>query len=86
MTQENDKNVVPFQPPGPFTGEARERWNKIPKWAQLRILENVWCVECRSAVSIILETTEMQQDDLILRGKCKTCGHEVCRLVEPENG
>ncbi|MHB0867507.1 MAG: hypothetical protein ACYC29_07765 [Thermoleophilia bacterium] len=80
----NDKKVVPFQRRGPFTGEANKRWNIIPKWDQQKILENVWCVECRVAVSIILETAEMQSDDLLLRGKCKTCGHEVCRLVEPE--
>jgi hypothetical protein len=36
-------------------------------------------------VSIILETANMEQRSLILRGKCKICGHEVCRVIEPEN-
>ena len=86
MTRKNDKNnnLVPFQPRGPFSLEANKRWNKNTKWAQANILEHVWCVECRVGVSINLETAEMQDDDLILRGKCKTCGHEVCRLVEPD--
>ena len=83
MTRKTEKKVVPIRPVDPFTNEAKERWNSIPKWAQDRILENVCCVKCRSSVPIVLETAKMQGNDLILRGKCKICGQEVCRLVEP---
>lgn len=68
----------------PFTPEAGFRWAKIPALMQKRILDNVFCVNCRKAVTIVLEKAEMVQKDLILRGKCKTCGGNVCRLVEPE--
>lgn len=71
------------QPIDPFSKDAKKRWDKIPKWAQAKILDNVYCGECTNTVSIVLETAEMQGADLILRGTCKTCGHEVCRLVEP---
>lgn len=81
----NENNMTPFQPTGHFSREARERWIKIPKFAQDRLLENVYCVKCADMVSIILETANMEQHSLILRGKCKTCGGEVCRLVEPED-
>ncbi|MBN2139351.1 MAG: hypothetical protein JW720_16225 [Sedimentisphaerales bacterium] len=67
-----------------FTPQARRRWNKIPEWARRKILDNVFCVKCRRSGTIILETAQMKKGDLILRGKCADCGHDVCRLVEPE--
>ncbi|MBF8277565.1 MAG: hypothetical protein HW390_2638 [Candidatus Brocadiaceae bacterium] len=81
----NENNVISFPPPGHFSRDAMERWNKIPKSAQVLILANVWCGGCSGTASIVLESAEMERCDLILRGKCKTCGHEVCRAVEPEN-
>lgn len=80
-----DNNIISIYAKGFFTKEARERWNAIPKLAQAQILENVFCVKCRKSVSINLETATMERADLILRGKCKNCGHEVCRLVEPKD-
>lgn len=58
---------------------------QIPKEAQARILANVWCGKCIGSVDILLATAEMIDKDLILRGKCKACGKNVCRVVEPEN-
>ena len=83
MIRKTEKKVVPIRPADPFTKEAKERWNRVPKWVQDRILENVYCVKCLKSVPIVLETAKMQKNDLILRGKCKICGQEVCRLVEP---
>ncbi len=57
---------------------------RIPPWAQEKILDNVWCGQCLGSVTIILETAEMKGDDLVLRGTCKSCGWNVCRVVEPE--
>ena len=34
---------------------------------------------------MVLETANKKWDDVILRGKCKTCGGEVCRVVEGED-
>ena len=72
------------QPKDIFTPEAKLRWNKIPEWAQEKILDNVFCTKCIGSVTIILETAEMKDKDLILQGKCKHCGKDVCRVVEPE--
>jgi len=73
-------------PANVFTPSAAKRWKKIPKWMQENILANVWCGNCTGAVQIVLETASMEKRSLILRGKCKTCGKNVCRLVEPEDG
>jgi len=84
MTNINDNKIIPIRKGDPFTKGARARWDRISKSAQARILENVYCGSCRAVVSIILESAQMQRGDLILRGKCKICGHEVRRLVEPD--
>jgi hypothetical protein len=68
-----------------FTPAAAKRWKQIPQEAQDKILANVWCGGCGSSVHIILETAEIIEKVLILKGKCKTCGKNVCRVVEPEN-
>ena len=68
-----------------FTPVAARRWKRISLEAQGKILANVWCGNCRSAVQIILGTAEIQSKVLILKGKCKTCGKDVCRIVEPED-
>jgi len=77
------RKKIPFL--DPFSKDAKKRWNKIPAGAQAKILDNVYCGKCMNMVSIVLETAKMEGADLILRGKCKICGHEVCRLVEPES-
>jgi hypothetical protein len=83
---ERKRNMIrQIQPEDTFTPEARSRWKKIPEWARKKILDNVLCGRCLSSVTILLETAEMIGKDLILRGKCKQCGKEVCRVVEPEN-
>jgi len=82
----DDNKVISIHSKGLFTKEARERWGRVSKLDQKRILDNVFCVKCRKSVSMNIKTAEMERDDLILRGKCKVCGQEVCRLVEPENG
>lgn len=76
---------LPNQPSDPFTPAAARRWRKIPESAQEKILSNVWCGQCLGPVRIILETAQMQERCLILRGQCRNCGKSVCRVVEPEN-
>lgn len=83
--QDDEQSDASLMPIDLFSEDAKKRWEKIPKWAQAKILDNVYCGKCMDTVSIVLETAKMQGANLILRGKCKTCGHEVCRLVEPES-
>ena len=67
-----------------FTSEARIRWQKVPSWAQLKILESVWCVNCRQGVPMELGKGRMEEACLILEGICQRCGNQVVRLLEPE--
>jgi hypothetical protein len=77
--------VKPIQPEDTFSPQALHRWEEIPEWARKKILDNVFCSRCLGSVTILLETAKMNGKDLILRGKCKHCGKDICRLVEPED-
>jgi hypothetical protein len=74
-----------IQPEDTFTPQARRRWKKIPEWAQKKILNNVYCGRCIGSVTILVETAEMKGKELIIRGKCKQCGKDVCRVIESED-
>ena len=76
-----DKNNFPEDA---FTPKAHRRWRKIPQWAQRKILDNVFCRKCLRSVTILLEMAEMGSENLILRGKCRHCGKDIFRVVEPE--
>jgi hypothetical protein len=52
---------------------------------QKKILDNVYCGRCLGSVTMLLEKAEMRGKELILRGKCKQCGKDVCRLVESQD-
>lgn len=67
---------------GTFTAKAAVLWGTIPKEARARILANVWCVKCRGSVTITKFTGEEENGDVILKGACAKCGHEVVRVVE----
>ena len=81
----NKSKIIPLRQTNLFSLEAGKRWNKIPASIQKNILDNVWCSKCSGSATIILESAKMERHDLILRGKCRACGQEVCRLVEPEH-
>lgn len=67
---------------GQFTTKAAVLWGAIPKEARERILANVFCVKCRGSVTITKFTGEEENGDVILKGSCAKCGHEVVRVVE----
>lgn len=67
---------------GGFTVDAAVHWGTIPKEARERILANVFCVKCRESVEIVRFTGEEENGDVILRGACGQCGHEVVRVAE----
>ena len=76
--------IMPMRPNTSFDPEAKRRWENLPQLEQEAILANVWCVHCLVPVEMMLESIEMIQMDLILNGRCKTCGQSVCRVVESE--
>ena len=65
-----------------FTARAALLWGTIPKEARERILKNVFCAKCRGSVEIIKFTGEEHDGNLVLKGSCAKCGHEVARVVE----
>lgn len=65
-----------------FAKQAREFWMAIPADARAKLLANVYCAHCRCAVSIANVVAQVTRGDLVLKGNCATCGHDVARLVE----
>ncbi|MBE0448975.1 MAG: hypothetical protein IBX64_12950 [Actinobacteria bacterium] len=70
--QDYKQSDVPTRLIDPFTKDAKKRWDKIPKWVQAKILDNVFCGKCMNIVPIVLEIAKMQGADLILRQDFKT--------------
>lgn len=75
---------MPVPPPPDFSPAAKTRWQQVPAWARVKILDSVWCGTCLQGVPIELAGGQMEGDCLVLRGTCKKCGSEVARLIEPE--
>ena len=67
---------------GQFTTQAAVLWGAIPRATRERILKNVFCVKCCGSVAMLGFTGEERSGDLILKGSCARCGHEVVRVVE----
>jgi RNase P subunit RPR2 len=67
---------------GKFTPKAAVLWSTIPKEARARILAAVFCVKCRTSVTITNYTSEEKNGDVFLKVLCAKCGHEVVRVVE----
>jgi hypothetical protein len=65
-----------------FSPEAAILWSSVPSDARHRILNAVWCSNCRGAVQMIDFTDQVEKGDLILTGKCTKCGGKVVRLLE----
>lgn len=55
---------------------------EIPVQFQDKILSNVYCPHCRDSVKIVDYSGSVVSGDLLLKGHCEICGHEVARLVE----
>jgi len=67
---------------GKFIGKAAILWDTVAKEAQQKILERVFCTRCRRGVRITEFTGEERNGDVVLTGKCGTCGHTVVRVLE----
>ena len=63
---------------------AVQKWNKIPKEFQKKILDNVWCGKCSGSCTIVDYTMTNEDYGVVLRGKCKTCGGMVARVLEED--
>jgi DNA-binding PadR family transcriptional regulator len=69
---------------GSFTPKAKKIWEAIPGIIQFKILNNVWCVQCRKESSIGNLSGKIESGMLVLRGTCTKCGGDVARVIENE--
>jgi endogenous inhibitor of DNA gyrase (YacG/DUF329 family) len=76
MLDSTDKNAL--------TPAAAALWQRIPAWAQAKLLANVWCSHCSRAVVITDFSGEVVGGDLVLTSDCPMCGATVRRLIESE--
>ncbi len=65
-----------------FTAPAQRIWEKIPQPIQRKVLDNVWCPACRKATTMTQYNGQVKEGDLLLTGRCATCGQRVARLLE----
>ncbi|MCJ7721809.1 hypothetical protein MUO98_05330 [Candidatus Bathyarchaeota archaeon] len=65
-----------------LTLQAQKIWNAIPGEIRMKILNNVWCVNCSDITSIGSVNGKIEKGMLVLRGICTRCGGSVARVLE----
>jgi hypothetical protein len=65
-----------------FSPQAAAFWANIAMQQRAQKLDNVFCGHCLCGVEIVDYSGSMKSGDLLLKGKCAKCGHDVARLVE----
>jgi hypothetical protein len=76
-----------LQKPGglTLTPKARTIGEAIPGNVQVKLLNNVWCFNCRETTGIGGDVTgKVAKGMLVLHGKCTRCGGAVARVIENE--
>ena len=68
-----------------LTSQARKIWEAIPGNVQIKLLNNVWCFNCRKTTGIGGDVSgKVAKGMLVLHGKCTRCGETVARVIENE--
>ncbi len=68
-----------------FPPQAALLWNKIPQDKQQLILNNVYCIQCCVAVTMVNISGLVEGSSLVLKGSCGVCGGYVARVIEELN-
>ena len=58
------------------------RFNQIPDDIKSKLLSNVYCSKYADMIKIVDFEATMDNDDLVLKGKCEKCSGNVARLIE----
>jgi hypothetical protein len=66
------------------TPKAKKLWEQIPMAMQTRLLNNVYCTNCKSMCSIEVDAMSVEKNNPVLRGKCIACAGPVARVIENE--
>ncbi|MBP6714378.1 MAG: hypothetical protein KA157_10605 [Aliarcobacter sp.] len=61
--------------------KAIQKWSKISKHIQEKLLENVFCSTC-GTTTIVDYSMYDDKAGILIKGKCKKCNREVARLIE----
>ncbi|WP_066399196.1 RQC domain-containing protein [Neobacillus mesonae] len=61
---------------------ANKKWLSIPAETRKSLERNVWCSNCCDVVQIENYTVKESKYGIVLHGTCKTCGHEVARVID----
>ncbi len=69
-----------------LTPQATKLWDAISGNQRLRILNNVWCVNCMKMTSMGEAMGKVEKGLLSLKGVCTRCGGIVAKIVEVPNG
>ncbi len=64
------------------TTQAKVIWESIPQPVRLKLLNNVFCVECKATAGVGKIKMTVESGDLLINGVCTSCGSKVARLVE----
>ena len=62
---------------------AMDEWNKLDNTVKEQILTNVFCLKCHVTTIVDYEIF-LDKFGIVLKGKCKKCGHKVARMIENE--
>jgi len=62
---------------------ALRKWSKLDKATQNQLLANVFCADCFTTTVVDYEIVS-RKGGILIKGKCKQCGHDVARVVEDD--
>lgn len=61
--------------------DAAKKWLSIPKDVREMLVKNVFCGNC-GVTTIVKYTIQEGEYAPVLKGKCKTCGRDVARVID----
>lgn len=61
--------------------KAIQKWSKIPKHIQKKLLKNVFCSTCGTTTIVDFSMYD-HKAGILFKGKCKKCNKMVARLIE----
>jgi hypothetical protein len=65
-----------------FTPQAKKLWEALEPRAKMFALNTAWCPGCEKSTSLAELGGRVNAGELILHGKCSTCGGQIARPVE----
>jgi len=62
--------------------KAMKMWNELPDDFRKRVIENEYCITCRSDTSIVDYSITDDKGNILIKGKCAKCGSILIRVVD----